>query len=167
MTDAVEKFSIDQDNHLKNLSGKGMLDFNLSIEGGTKNTDPIDVACDFSVNNGEIIEPVENIKLKNIQINGHYNKRDSTLEELLLSQVSFDSETGPFSGNLSIINFENPTLRKGSLREPLILILHTDLFIFPNSMKSMESSACIVILKPISKRIMKLSLESVVEMSQF
>ena len=130
LTDAVEKFSIDQDNHLKNLSGKGMLDFNLSIEGGTKNTDPIDVACDFSVNNGEIIEPAENIKLRNIHINGHYNKRDSTLEELMLSEVSFDSETGPFSGHLSIINFENPTL-KGFAKGTINLNSAHRLFHFP------------------------------------
>lgn len=111
LTDAVEKFSIDRDNHLKNLSGKGVLDFNLSIEGGTKSTDPIDVACAFSVKDGEITEPTENIRLKNIQIDGHYTKRDSTLEELILSEVRFDSETGPFKGNLSVIDFENPKLK--------------------------------------------------------
>ena len=111
LTDAVEKFSIDNDNQLKNLSGNGMLDFDLSIEGGTQTTDPIDIACSFSVKDGEIIEPSENIKLNNIQIEGHYTKKDSTLEELVLTDVRFDSETGPFTGNLSVVDFENPKLK--------------------------------------------------------
>ena len=111
LTDAVEKFSIDSDNHLKNLSGNGLLDFELSINGGTKATDPIDIACNFSVKDGEIIEPNEKIKLNNIQLLGHYTKRDSTLEELVLTDVRFDSETGPFTGNLSVVDFEKPQLK--------------------------------------------------------
>jgi hypothetical protein len=111
LTDAVEKFSVDSDNHLKNLSGNGLLDFDLTVNGGTKSTDPIDIACNFSIKDGEIIEPTEKIKLNNIQLLGHYTKRDSTLEELVLTDVRFDSETGPFTGNLSVVDFENPQLK--------------------------------------------------------
>ena len=111
LTDAVEKFSIDRDNQLKNLEGSGILDFDLLVVGGTGATAPIDIACNFSIQDGKITEPTENVKLKNIQLEGHYTKRDSTLEELVLSAFRFDSETGPFTGNVSIVDFENPKLK--------------------------------------------------------
>ena len=110
LTDAVEKFSIDRDNHLKNLSGSGALDFDLLIEGGTGATDPIDIACNFSIEDGKITEPLENLTFDDIQMEGHYIKKDSTLEELILKAISFESETGPFSGHLSVVDFENPKL---------------------------------------------------------
>ena len=67
LTDAVEKFSIDRDNHLKNLSGSGVLDFNLLLEGGTGATDPVDIACSFSIEDGKITEPLENLTFDDIQ----------------------------------------------------------------------------------------------------
>ena len=108
LTDVVEKFSIDRDNHLKNLSGSGALDFDLMLEGGTGATDPIDIACNFSIEDGKITEPMENLTFDDIQMQGHYIRKDSTVEELLLKAVSFESETGPFSGHLSVLDFENP-----------------------------------------------------------
>ena len=108
LTDVVEKFSIDRDNHLKNLSGSGVLDFDLLLEGGTGATDPVDIACSFSIEDGKITEPLENLTFDDIQMRGHYIKKDSTVEELLLKAVSFESETGPFSGHLSVLDFENP-----------------------------------------------------------
>ncbi len=110
LTDVVEKFSIDRDNHLKNLSGSGVLDFDLLLEGGTGATDPVDIACSFSIEDGKITEPMENLTFADIQMQGHYIKKDSTVEELLLKAVSFESETGPFSGHLSVLDFENPKL---------------------------------------------------------
>ena len=118
LTDAVEKISIDPGNELQKLNGKGTLDFDLNITGGMGAADPIDIACEFSIKDGQIIETSENLKFENIQLQGHYAKKDSTLEELVLKKVSFDSETGPFSGTLSINDFERPKIKgtaKGSI----------------------------------------------------
>lgn len=111
LTDVVEKLSIDPDNELQKLKGKGTLDFDININGGMAATDPIDVACEFSIKDGQLTETSENLKFDNIQLQGYYEKRDSTIEELVLKTISFDSETGPFSGNLSISDFEHPKIK--------------------------------------------------------
>ena len=67
LTDVVEKISIDPQNELQKLNGKGTLDFDLNVTGGMEATDPIDMACEFSIKDGQIIETSENLKFENIQ----------------------------------------------------------------------------------------------------
>ena len=109
LTDAVEKMALNGAKEtLNKFEGKGVLDFDLKIDGGTSVSSPVNINCLFSIENGQIREPLENIKLTNIQLKGHYTKRDLIGEELVLESVSLQSATGPFKGALSIIDFNNP-----------------------------------------------------------
>ena len=64
LTDVVEKLSIDPENELQKLKGKGTLDFDININGGMGATDPIDVACEFSIKDGQLTETSENLKFE-------------------------------------------------------------------------------------------------------
>ncbi len=109
LTDAVEKLTIQGSKEtLNEFEGKGLLDFDLKIYGGTASTAPMNINCHFSIKDGQLREPIENIQLRNIQLKGHYVKENSNKEELVLENISLNSETGPFRGSLSILDFSNP-----------------------------------------------------------
>ena len=109
LTDAVEKLALkDTKETLNKFEGKGVLDFDLTIDGGTDVSSPVNISCFFSIKDGQIREPLENIKLTNIQLKGHYTKSETFKEELVLETVSLQSATGPFRGSLSIVDFNNP-----------------------------------------------------------
>ena len=55
-----------------NTYGEGLLDFDLKMYGGNSSSDPLNINCLFSITNGQLREPIENIKLSNIQLKGHY-----------------------------------------------------------------------------------------------
>ena len=110
LTDAVEKLALKGSKEtLNKFQGKGVLDFELQIFGGTASAAPVNINCLFAIKDGQLREPIENIKLSNIQLKGHYLKTDENPEELVLENISLISETGPFRGALSIVDFNAPT----------------------------------------------------------
>lgn len=110
LTDAVEKLALKGSKEtLNKFQGKGLLDFELQIFGGTASSAPVNINCIFAIKDGQLREPNENIKLSNIQLKGHYLKTDKNPEELVLENISLISETGPFKGSLSIVDFTAPT----------------------------------------------------------
>ena len=109
LTDAVEKLAFKGSKEtLNQFQGKGLLDFELQIFGGTASSDPVNINCLFAIKDGQLREPIENIMLSNIELKGHYLKTDKNPEELVLENISLTSETGPFKGSLSIVDFTNP-----------------------------------------------------------
>ena len=110
LTDAVEKLALRGSKEtLNKFKGKGMLDFELEIFGGTASADPVNINCLFAIKDGQLREPIEDIQLRNINLKGHYFKTDENPEELVLENISLISETGPFKGALSIVDFSAPT----------------------------------------------------------
>ena len=110
LTDAVEKLALRGSKEtLNKFKGKGMLDFELEIFGGTASADPVNISCLFAIKDGQLREPIEDIQLRNINLKGHYFKTDENPEELVLENISLISETGPFKGALSIVDFSAPT----------------------------------------------------------
>ena len=110
LTDAVEKLALKGSKEtLNQFKGKGLLDFELQIFGGTESSAPVNINCLFAIKDGQLREPIENIKLSNIELKGHYLKTDKNPEELVLENISLISDTGPFKGSLSIVDFTSPT----------------------------------------------------------
>ena len=131
LTDAVEKLALkDSKETLNKFQGKGLLDFELEIFGGTASAAPLNINCLFAIKDGQLREPIENIKLSNIQLKGHYLKTDENPEELVLENISLISETGPFKGALSIVDFNAPTY-SGSARGKINLSSAKRIFGFP------------------------------------
>ena len=109
LTDAVEKLALRGSKEtLNKFKGKGLLDFELEIFGGTSSADPVNISCLFAIKNGQLREPIEDIQLRKINLKGHYFKIDENPEELVLENISLISETGPFKGSLSIVDFSAP-----------------------------------------------------------
>ncbi len=108
LNEVVNNFFSKEEDILK-YQGKGMATFNLIISDDNLKTTPTIIDCDFSVKNGSLNEPSQNITLTNIQVEGEYsNKKGVGKEYLSLKRFDFQSATGPFSGRFLMTDFSNP-----------------------------------------------------------
>lgn len=108
LQEVVNNFFSDEEDILK-YQGKGIATFNLVISDDNVKTTPTIIDCDFSVKNGRLTEPSQNITLTGIQVEGEYsNKKGVGKEYLSLKKFDFQSATGPFNGKFLMTNFSNP-----------------------------------------------------------
>lgn len=112
LTELVNSLSISEaKDQMDEFKGKGMVDFNLDLNGGMAATDPLFVNCNFAVKNGELLAPFKNIKIKNIQVKGDYKSNgDQSEEQLSLNNFKFSTSAGPFQGNIKIKDFNTPKI---------------------------------------------------------
>ncbi len=119
LAEFVNKFSIQSTDELKSFKGDGQVYFNLALSGENDANSPVKIDCAFGVENGTLTEPVKQITLYDIRLEGHYtNNGEQAQETLELADVHFNTAGGPFSGNLKIKNFSRPRYQgkaKGSV----------------------------------------------------
>lgn len=130
LTDVVKNFTIQGVEQVKNYSGAGIVKFLLVIEDNNrKDTDKIDVDCSFDIKNGRLTEPVNNIKISSLNLNGHYSNNGGN-DFLTLKNIRFETKTGPFSGNLKISEMSMPKF-EGNANGNLDLLAIHQLFPIP------------------------------------
>ena len=110
LQDLANSISSDHLSSIAAFKGKGDVYFDLLLSGKTNNDTPVQIACEFGIDNGELTEPVKQIRLSNISLKGIYSNNNPALGEYLkLKQIKFNTPGGPFSGNLLIKHFNSPT----------------------------------------------------------
>lgn len=89
--------------------GKGLVTFDLNVQDDTlRNTAPM-VRCLFSVSNGQLTEPSQNLVVSNINVNGEYsNHKGIGKEYIALKKFNFTTSAGPFDGQFLMENFSAP-----------------------------------------------------------
>lgn len=112
LSDVVNKLSLDQaKSELERYQGGGEVKFNALIHGKTGEDSPTYVDCDFSVQNGYLIEPIKNTSINRINLSGSYRSNgNSAQDKLRLPVLSFNTSAGPFNANLEITNFIIPAI---------------------------------------------------------
>jgi len=131
LTDLANELSLDEDNKLKKFKGDGEVYFNLNLNGSISSSAPLNVNCNFGIKNGSLTEPANNLTASDISLVGNYSNEGGAEEEYLkLERVNFKTAGGPFSGDLIIKNFKNPTFQ-GKANGSVDLRIADGIFRFP------------------------------------
>lgn len=131
LNDLVNKLSIGAIDDVKKFNGSGDVSFNLDISGSTTTEEALTVNCEFGISQGELTEPSQNLRIKDIQLEGKYsNEGGSDQEYLELKNMKFKTAGGPFHGDVRLTNFENPSI-KGKASGTIDLKVAHAVFDFP------------------------------------
>ena len=132
IADAANSFSLSQSNDVKRFEGKGKVLFELDILGNNVATKPAIVTCSFGISDGNLKDPMSNIRLNQLNVDGKYsNKGGKDKEFLSLKNIAFVSPGGPFKGNLLLSKFDTPRY-EGNAHGSLDLAIIHALFQFPS-----------------------------------
>jgi hypothetical protein len=120
LTDLVNNLSLDDaEKELSRYKGSGSVGFDLSIYGSTKNQSAPNIACNFNIANGHLIEPVKHTQIKNLRMKGSFSSDGNPeRDHLVLNHLAFETAAGPFHGELDVLNFSEPLIQgnaKGTL----------------------------------------------------
>ena len=114
----INSFMNDPENE-KEYIGDGRVNFNSAIAGSMERTEMPSITADFSILDGQLTEPDQQLTLSNINIEGSYkNKFEKRKEQLDLPLFDFKLLNSHFSGEGSIADFDQPefvTKAKGEL----------------------------------------------------
>ena len=125
LADLVNNLSVAQVEDIKKFDGTGLVYLDLFIKGKNDRTSVTVVNCDFGVNNGSLKEPIKNLKINNINLNGKYSNEGGAEKEFLrLSEIRFSTPGGPFKGNLLLTNFERPNYEGNAYGNISLKMLH-------------------------------------------
>jgi hypothetical protein len=119
LQDIADRLAMREVKEVKKLkgSGNGYFKFNL-LSKLRKDAFP-EITCSFGINNGKITEPVKNLVLNQIHLKGYYSTlKGRGQEELSINHIRFNTISGPFSGELFMRNFDQPSYKgraKGSV----------------------------------------------------
>lgn len=119
LADLANNLAVKEVKTVSKLKGSGSGTFHLSFQNKLVKDSYPKVDCKFSIDNGRLTEPTKGLTLRNIDLKGYYSTlKGKDKEELTIKNVSFQTISGPFSGNLAIRRFSKPSYRgsaKGSL----------------------------------------------------
>jgi len=131
LEDLVNKLSLDAMDDVKKFNGSGDVSFNLDVVSSNSSDENLSVNCEFGIAKGELIEPSQNLKIKDIQLEGKYSNEGGPEKEFLeLKNMKFKTAGGPFRGNVRLTNFENPNI-KGKATGTVDLRVADAVFHFP------------------------------------
>jgi hypothetical protein len=131
LEDLVNKLSVGAMDDVKKFNGSGDVSFNLDIEGSATSEEALAVNCDFGISKGALTEPSQNLRIKDIQLEGKYSNEGGTEKEFLeLKNMKFKTSGGPFRGDVRLMNFENPKINGKATGNVDLQVAHA-VFHFP------------------------------------
>ncbi len=131
LAELANKLAVKEVKTVSELKGSGTGTFHLSFENKLAKDSYPKVDCTFSIDNGRLTEPTKGLTLRDIDLKGYYSTlKGKDKEELTIKNVSFQTISGPFSGNLAIRRFSKPSYR-GSANGSLDLEVIHALFKIP------------------------------------
>lgn len=131
LAELANKLAVKEVKTVSKLKGSGTGTFHLSFQNELEKDSYPKVDCQFSIDNGRLTEPTKGLTLRDIDLKGYYSTlKGKDKEELTIKNVSFQTISGPFSGNLAIRRFSKPSYR-GSANGSLDLEVIHALFKIP------------------------------------
>lgn len=109
LADLANNLALKESGDIRNYQGKGMILFNLDINGKNESNAPTLIDCKFGVQNGFLKHPESGTSISSIRLDGFYSNGNGSGEEILsLKNCSFSTSAGNFTGNLALTNFAEP-----------------------------------------------------------
>lgn len=109
LVDVANNFTIQQLDVVNQFNGKGIFNFDLTIEGPLNNTVSPAIDAMFIVQEGSLTD--NGFSLSSINLEGSYTNGVRTGQELLtIPSLKFRSMNRSFKGNLRVLDFERPRL---------------------------------------------------------
>ena len=110
LTDLVNNLSLDEaEKELSRYKGSGNVGFDLLVYGSTQDQSAPNIACNFNIANGHLIEPVKHTQIKNLRMKGSFSSDGNPVNDhLIMDHLAFETPAGPFYGALDILNFNIP-----------------------------------------------------------
>jgi hypothetical protein len=131
LEDVANKLALQEVQEVSKFKGSGTANFKLKVASEMTTTAYPSIDCQFAIRNGKLTEPTKGLTLSKINLKGFYSTLNGIgKEELKLNQLSFNTATGPFSGNLSISQFQAPKY-KGNAKGSIDLAMIDALFHLP------------------------------------
>ena len=97
---------------MKSYDGDGVINFTAIIKGQSSPTEMPSITAEFSISNGAIKEPENDLQITDISFVGSYqNAQDKRKEELKLEDVHLKLLQSFFSGTAVITDFHEPLLQ--------------------------------------------------------
>lgn len=127
----VNELSLNAAKDVKSFKGKGKVDVHLVLSGGMAANDPMDVKCDFGIQDGGLTEPYHGLKIQDIQLQGMYESTEENGTFLRLKNVQCKTAGGPFTGNFLLNEFEHPKV-EGEAKGTLDLAIVHAIFKLPS-----------------------------------
>ncbi len=130
--DAANKLALKELNNVQKLEGQGVLRFNLDLSKKNNDKTPLKVNCSFGIENGNLRIPNSKISMRKIKLDGVYsNVNGVKKEQLELKNISFQTNGGPFKGDLLLTHFNEPIF-KGNANGLIDLNVLHSLFPIPS-----------------------------------
>lgn len=109
LTDVANKLAFKEVDNIEKFKGSGTASFDLQLDSQLGPEAFPFVDCKFNINNGKLTEPTQGLVLSTINLDGNYSTlKGKGKEELRLKNISFNTFSGPFKGNLKINQFNQP-----------------------------------------------------------
>ena len=94
---------------IKKFDGQGFFNLNLILKSDNQKDSPVAIYCNFDIKNGSIREPSQNLKFTNIYLNGEFSNHAGKGKEFIkVSDLRFNTVSGPFQGEFLLTNFSQP-----------------------------------------------------------
>jgi hypothetical protein len=129
LVDVAKNIKHEGTKQISDLKGTGAVQFDFHYHNERKENEIAQIECHFGVQNGNIVEPNKNLRISNINVDGYYGNTNKKLgEHLALEKLNFQTIAGPFAGNLTITEFDQPHFQGKAIGKVDMAILHA---IFP------------------------------------
>lgn len=110
--DAANNLAVEQTKEIRAFSGTGTFLFDMAINGKNEATSPVEITCNFGVEQGTLRDPNSGISMKDLSLKGAYSNIGGAENEYVeLKDIGFTTPGGPFRANLKITQFEKPLFR--------------------------------------------------------
>ncbi len=131
LKDFANNFQHSSIDNIDKFGGSGTVDFDVSLNGKIDTEEPLNVECNFGIQEGSLIDPIKKLKINNIKLKGKYSNIGGKDKEFLkLSNISFSTPGGPFKGNVLLTHFDAPII-EGNANGNINLKVANSLFTFP------------------------------------
>jgi hypothetical protein len=129
LVDVAKNFHHQGTDKINDFQGSGFVQFDLHYKTKRKENSTGEIACNFGVKNGNIVEPSKNLRISNINVLGYYGNTDARKgEHLNLETLQFQTVAGPFTGNLLLTHFDQPRYQGKAIGKVDLAVLQA---IFP------------------------------------
>ncbi len=120
LTQLVNNMSLDAaEKEINQYKGAGNVTFDLVVDGSTIDQTAPRIACDFSITNGHLVEPLKKSHIRKLRMKGSFRSNGNPeRDHLVLNHLAFETAAGPFHGELDVLNFTEPLIQgkaKGTL----------------------------------------------------